>query len=43
MTAVDLGPVKVEEIIRTALGMGADRGIHVAVPYKKLYRVKYYL
>lgn len=30
--AVSCGPAQVQETLRTALAMGADRGIHVEVP-----------
>jgi len=33
--AVSVGPASVQETIRTALAMGADRGIHVEVPAKE--------
>merc|ERR1712179_185339 len=32
--AVSCGPVKSEETLRTALAMGADRGIHVVIDHK---------
>lgn len=33
--AVSVGPAQSQEVIRTALAMGADRGIHVEVPAKE--------
>lgn len=32
IVAVSIGPTQAQEVIRTALAMGADRGIHVEVP-----------
>lgn len=32
IVAVSVGPPQAQEVIRTALAMGADRGIHVEVP-----------
>ena len=33
MIAVSIGPVQNQETIRTALAMGADRGIHIEAPH----------
>lgn len=33
--AVSVGPTQSQEVLRTALAMGADRGIHVEVPAKE--------
>lgn len=35
IVAVSVGPAQSQETIRTALAMGADRGIHVEVPAKE--------
>lgn len=35
VVAVSCGPQQVQETIRTALAMGADRGIHVEIPAKE--------
>lgn len=35
IVAVSVGPPQSQEVIRTALAMGADRGIHVEVPAKE--------
>lgn len=34
IVAVSIGPTQAQEVIRTALAMGADRGIHVDIPAK---------
>lgn len=38
--AVSCGPAQSQETLRTALAMGADRGIHVEVPEAE-FKVKY--
>lgn len=35
IVAVSIGPAQSQEVIRTALAMGVDRGIHVEVPAKE--------
>lgn len=35
IVAVSVGPPQSQEVIRTALAMGADRGIHIEVPAKE--------
>ncbi|KAK8748999.1 hypothetical protein OTU49_015629 [Cherax quadricarinatus] len=38
--AVSCGPTQAQETIRTALAMGADRGIHVEVPAKEMEKLE---
>ncbi|XP_068237631.1 electron transfer flavoprotein subunit beta [Palaemon carinicauda] len=38
--AVSCGPAQAQETIRTALAMGADRGIHVEVPAKEVEKLE---
>ncbi|XP_063602784.1 electron transfer flavoprotein subunit beta-like [Penaeus indicus] len=38
--AVSCGPAQAQETIRTALAMGADRGIHVEVPAKEMEKLE---
>jgi len=39
VVAVSCGPTQVTETIRTALAMGADRGIHVEIPANDFYKM----
>jgi len=39
VVAVSCGPTQVTETIRTALAMGADRGIHVDIPANDFYKL----
>lgn len=32
ITVVTIGPAKASEVLRTALAMGADKGVHVEIP-----------
>ncbi|KAK7060657.1 hypothetical protein SK128_014180 [Halocaridina rubra] len=38
--AVSCGPTQAQETIRTALAMGADRGIHVEIPAKEMEKLE---
>ncbi|KAK3874988.1 hypothetical protein Pcinc_020115 [Petrolisthes cinctipes] len=40
VVAVSCGPTQAQETIRTALAMGADRGIHVEIPAKEMEKLE---